>query len=127
MLAVQTVNHTQVFAKEIDLFSNKTLEEKLLFIHKEPYEFAQYCRLQYPGRHKCHFMSDRDHSREPFMGKHRTLAYFLFPDIDIRSAYPDREEDCAVNYHKTNKEQSPPEDYIIKGMFDDNHYLAVKK
>ncbi|MFA5261106.1 MAG: hypothetical protein WC450_07770 [Candidatus Omnitrophota bacterium] len=127
LMTIQTVNHVNIFTNERRLFSGKSVSDKQRFIHKQPYEFAQYCRRQFPGRHKGFLRTDLDPHNEPFATQHRKLAYFLFPDIDIRHAYLDTAYDCLIFYEEKNGTASIPPGFKIKGMFDNQHFLAVKE
>ena len=126
VITLQTINHTQVFANERQRFSGKSTADKQRFIHKTPYEFAQYCRRQFPGRHQGFLRTDRDIHNEPFATQHRKLAYFLYPDIDIRSSAGERTYDCLIFYEEKNGAQALPPGFRIKAMLDDQHFLAVK-
>ncbi len=127
LLTLQTINHVKIFANERRLFSGKTVSEKQRFIHKQPYEFALFCRQQYPGRHKGFLRTDLDPHNEPFATQHRKLVYFLFPDIDIRNAYRAQPYDCLVFYEEKNGLQNIPPGFKIKGILDNRHFLAVKE
>ena len=124
---MQTLNHVSIFANEWALFQGKSEEEKLSFIHKGPYGFALFCKSLVDDDCRGIFETDLNINRDPGMEKHRKLAYFLYPEIDIRHIGLERPTECLIVFRKKDPLGAIPADFRLKGIFNETCLLAVRK
>jgi len=127
MINLQIMNHWKVFTKEMDFFAQKSVSSKNKLIHGKSYRIANYLKRIYPGKHKGQFISDQDILREPAMGQHRRLAYFLYPVIDIRNVNTTVPTDSIVFFSKEDIKVSLPDGFVFKGAYNMKNALAVRK
>ena len=127
IVGLQTFTHARLFLSERAVFGSISQEEKKIIFFADMYGFAQYCRIQFPGKHRGEFITDADLAKEPYMSYHRKIAYYLFPGIDIRGIYQDLPVDCFVAVFKKDVEASVPKDFRILGCYKRNFCLAVRK
>lgn len=123
---LQTIGLVNDAQKEFRIYAGKSIEEKYVAITgKQIYLFVRYCRQTLPGFHNARLLTDMDLSKDPGMITHRVLAYFLYP-IDIRNIR-NGPVDSLILFANRNAIANVPEDFEIRGIFDQSSVVAVKR
>jgi hypothetical protein len=127
VLILQTSQQMLLFKYMVHKDRGRTREELIEYIFEDTYRFAKYCKSILPGYHTADFFSDlnQDPPRDA-MTAQRRLAYFLYPQIDVRVSRQ-QPRDCLVLFYVKDAQKYVPPDYEIIGSYKKICHLAVRK
>ncbi|OGX08551.1 MAG: hypothetical protein A2Z88_06505 [Omnitrophica WOR_2 bacterium GWA2_47_8] len=125
-LPIRAMYSNRKFIKAYEILAHKDPYEKKVFLYEDTFLFANFCKGLTQGEHRALFLTDLDISASSPMYHHRILAYYLYPELDIRIDQTSP-IDYLVIFYKKNPLLAVPEDFRIVGQFNEFCALAVRK
>lgn len=126
LICFQTANHIIYFRQLLNIFANKSIQQKISNNFEKSYAFAQYCKSHLQGSHHCKPITDINLKAQKNMLTYLAVRYYLYPlDIVTHNTYPDF--DCAIIFVKNNPESHIPDSFTARPSFDAKSLIAIKE